>query len=291
MAAKFDVYDHVTNSIITQIKEGTPPWRQPWTGGRGGASMPTRFNGESYRGINVLLLWLASMQNGFNSSRWMTFKQARDLGGCVTKGQKSSTVVKYGTFERPDQNGEEQTIPYAKAYRVFNADQIEGLPEEFYIRPEPMRDVGTVTTPEIEAFINQTGAVVKTHEQPEAFYNIKDDEIYLPPVGTFHTLEGYFSTLAHETVHWTGANKRLDRFEKFTTRSARATEELIAEIGSCMIAVHLGIEPEIDQAAAYVEGWLEALKNDKRMIFKAASEAQKAVDYILNLTMEQQTAA
>ena len=84
MAAKFDVYHHVTNAIITQIEEGTPSWRQPWTVGRSGVSMPTRFNGESYRGINVLLLWLASMQNGFSSSRWMTFKQARDLGGCVT---------------------------------------------------------------------------------------------------------------------------------------------------------------------------------------------------------------
>ncbi|MGX0905324.1 antirestriction protein ArdC [Roseovarius sp. MBR-79] len=127
-AEKFDVYSHVTNQIIAQIEAGTPPWRKPWTGGVTSASLPERFNGEAYRGINILMLWATAMAKDYSSARWMTFNQAKQLGGHVRKGEKSATVVKYGTVEREDENGEERQIPYAKAYRVFNADQIEGCP-------------------------------------------------------------------------------------------------------------------------------------------------------------------
>ena len=99
--------------------------------------MPARFNGEAYRGINILMLWATAMSRGYSSARWMTFNQAKELGGHVRKGEKSATVVKYGTVEREDENGEERQIPYAKAYRVFNADQIDGLPAYFYPSDEP----------------------------------------------------------------------------------------------------------------------------------------------------------
>ena len=128
--AKFDVYSHVTEQIIAQIEAGTPPWRKPWTGGAAGAALPMRWNGEAYRGINILMLWAMAAAKGYSSERWMTFKQAQELGGHVRKGEKSSTVVKFGTVEREDENGEERQIPYARAYRVFNADQIEGLADE-----------------------------------------------------------------------------------------------------------------------------------------------------------------
>lgn len=127
-AEKFDVYSHVTNQIIAQIEAGTPPWRKPWTGGGASVSLPERFNGEAYRGINILMLWATAMAKDYSSARWMTFNQAKQLGGHVRKGEKSATVVKYGTVEREDENGEERQIPYAKAYRVFNADQIEACP-------------------------------------------------------------------------------------------------------------------------------------------------------------------
>jgi len=143
-AEKFDVYTHVTNQIIAQIEAGTPPWRKPWTGGGGSVSLPERFNDEAYRGINVLVLWATAMAKDYSSARWMTFNQAKQLGGHVRKGEKSATVVKYGTVEREDENGEERQISYAKAYRVFNADQIEGLPAEFYILPDPPRDLGVI---------------------------------------------------------------------------------------------------------------------------------------------------
>ena len=283
-AAKFDVYSHVTNQIIAQIEAGTPPRRKPWTGGGKGVSLPERFNGEAYRGINILMLWATAMAKDYSSARWMTFNQAKQLGGHVRKGEKSATVVKYGTVEREDENGEERQIPYAKAYRVFNADQIDGLPAEFYILPDPPRDLGTVADPELEAFFAATGAQIDVTEEPRAYYNIKTDRIHMPPIGTFYRAAGYFGTLAHETVHWTGAAKRLDRLGRFNDRKAYAFEELVAEIGNCMLCAQIGVEPEFDQSAAYVEGWLEAMKEDSRAIFRAASEAQKAVDYIMERT-------
>ena len=141
MAPKFDVYAHVTDTIIAEIESGTPPWRKPWTGSASGIALPTRHNGEEYRGINILMLWVMAAKHGYVSSRWMTYKQAQELGGQVRKGETSSTVVKYGTFTRENELGIEEELPYARAYRVFNSDQIEGLPEDYYIRPEAPREV------------------------------------------------------------------------------------------------------------------------------------------------------
>ena len=150
MAPKFDVYAHVTDTIIAEIEAGTPPWRKPWTGSASGIALPTRHNGEEYRGINILMLWVMAAKHGYVSSRWMTYKQAQELGGQVRKGETSSTVVKYGTFTRENELGIEEELPYARAYRVFNADQIESLPEDYYIRPEAPRDLGTAEDPELE---------------------------------------------------------------------------------------------------------------------------------------------
>ena len=183
---------------------------------------------------------------------------------------------------RPD--GYCSKIPYAKAYRVFNADQIEGLPAEFYILPDPPRDLGTKADPALEAFFAASGAQIDSTKEPRAYYNIKTDRIHMPPIATFHRAAGYYGTLAHELTHWTGATKRLDRLGRFNDRKAYAFEELVAEIGNCMLCAQIGVEPEFDQSAAYVEGWLEAMKEDDRAIFRAASEAQKAVDYIMDRT-------
>ena len=142
--AKFDVQSHVTKSIIKAIEAGTAPWRKPWTGSSFGGAFPLRSTGERYRGINILLLWCAAEENDYSSAHWFTYKQADTIGAQVRKGEKSSTVVKYGTFEKEDENGTEKKIPYTRAYRVFNADQIDGLPTVFYTEPEAARDLGTV---------------------------------------------------------------------------------------------------------------------------------------------------
>lgn len=290
---RFDIHQHVTDTIITQIEAGTPPWRQPWTGGTGGACLPVRHNGEAYRGINILMLWAVAAQCGHASERWMTFRQAQDLGGRVVKGAKAAKSVYYGTFEKEDgsetDSADKKRIPYAKFNNVFNADQIEGLSEAYYIRPDPARDLGIEADTGLEAFFSATGADIITSDEPRAYYRPATDSIHMPPIATFHDAAGYYGTLAHELTHWTGAEKRLDRLKRFTDRKGYAFEELVAEIGNCLLCVRLGLTPDFGQSAAYISGWLEALKSDKGMIFKAASEAQKAVDLVMATTVAIET--
>ncbi len=283
MMADFDVYQHVTDQIIASIEAGTPVWRKPWTGDAGGIPFPRRSTGELYRGINILMLWARAVEQGYRSAHWFTYRQAQEAGAQVRKGETSTTVVKYGTFEKEDaETGEEKTFGYAKAYRVFNGDQIDGLPEEFQGKPiEAPREFGTETDPALEAFFDATGIERRTSDRPEAFYDVAGDFIHMPPVGTFHDAAGFYSTLAHESCHGTGAAHRLDRFSRFNGRRDRAFEELVAEIGSAMVCAQIGVTPEFGQTAAYVESWLRALKDDRRFIFKAATEAQKAADWLM----------
>ncbi|RJL05481.1 DUF1738 domain-containing protein [Paracoccus aestuarii] len=282
MVAKFDLYQHVTDQIIASIEAGTPAWRKPWTGERGGAPFPLRSNGEPYSGINVLMLWLVADEKGYRSPYWFTYRQAQAAGGQVRKGEKSATVVKYGTFEREDEaTGEERRLPYLKAYSVFNAEQIEGLPAEYEATSaEAPRDLGTETDSALDAFFAATGLDIRTSDDPRAYYNIPEDFIHMPPIGTFHDAAGYYGTLAHEACHATGHASRLDRFARFTDRKAYAFEELVAEIGNCMTCAQLGLTPDFGQSGAYVQSWLRALQDDRRLIFKAASEAQKAAEWL-----------
>lgn len=282
MAKSFDLYQHVTDSIIASIESGTPAWRKPWTGEKGGAPFPLRSNGEPYSGINVLMLWLAADAKGYRAPFWFTYRQAKEAGGQVRKGERCATVVKYGTFDREDkETGEERRLPYLKSYSVFNAEQIEGLAPEYYGTPaEAARDLGTEPDPALDAFFAATGADIRTSDEPQAYYNPAADHIHMPPIATFHNAAGYYGTLAHEACHWTGHSTRLDRFSRFTDRKAYAFEELIAEIGNCMVCAQLGLTPDFAQSGAYLKSWLRALNDDKRLIFKAASEAQKAADLL-----------
>ncbi len=281
--ATFDLYRSITDQIISSIEAGTPAWHKPWTGEAGSAPFPRRANGEHYRGINVLMLWLAAEENGYRSAYWFTYRQSQEAGGQVRKGEKSSTVGKYGTVDRVDEaTGDDKRVPYLKAYRVFNADQIEGLPAEYEARPaDPARNLGTEADAELETFFSGIGADIRHSDEPRAYYLPAGDYIHMPPVATFHSAAGYYATLAHETTHWTGHKSRLDRFGRFNDRKAYAFEELIAEIGNCMVCASLGLTPDFDPSAAYLKSWLRALADDKRLIFKAASEAQKAADWIL----------
>lgn len=276
----FDIYQHVTDQIIEAMEAGTAPWRQPWSGGGQAGQFPLRSSGEPYRGINVLMLWLAAQSNGFTSAHWFTFRQAKDLGAHVRKGSKSSTVVKYGTIARENDAGDEVTIPYARAYRVFNADQIEGLPDHYYGVPEVQEDLGTQALPEVDAFFAAIGAKI-TYGGDRACYIPSEDRIQMPPVSAFISPEAHVATLCHEGIHWSGHRSRLDRFKPGSTKADYAREELVAEIGSCFLGAKIGIEPTIEEAASYLEDWLKALKEDKRAIFRAASAAQKAADFLI----------
>src|SRR5699024_6326556 len=157
-----------------------------------------------------------------------------------------------------DDEGEEYTVKYLRQYRVFNAEQIDGLPAEFYRQPEPARDLGTQADPELDGFFFGIGADIITTDEPKACYYPGRDQIHMPPIRTFHGAHDYYCTLAHELTHWTGHASRLDRL-KGGSKADYAFEELVAELGSCMVYAQLGLVPQIDQSAAYIEGWLRAL--------------------------------
>lgn len=274
---KFDPYEAITTKIITAIERGNLPWRKRWSGS--GSSMPMRSCGTPYRGINILSLWATAEECQFVSPFWMTYKQALNLGGQVRKGEKSTTIVKYGTYEREnDLSGEDEAIPYLKAYRVFNADQVDGLGDDF--AGDKQADMGTRPVAELDAFFTDVGANI-THGGARACFNIIEDRVHMPPVSAFITDRHYYATLSHEITHWSGHSSRLDRFKAFGDKDDYAFEELVAEIGACFLGAQIGVEPITDESAAYVDHWLKVMRKDNKIIFKAAAQAQRAADYIL----------
>lgn len=250
-----------------------------------------------YRGINVLMLWGAAMEKGYATPIWMTFKQAHELGAHVRKGEHGSLVVYANTITRTDTDEEtgeesEREIPFMKGYTVFNVEQIDGLPAHFTAPAETVLDP-VERIAHAEAFFANTGAVVR-HGGNRAFYTITGDYVQMPPFECFRDRESYYATLAHELTHWTRHSSRLGRDfgrKRFGDESY-AMEELVAELNAAFLSADLGLTPSPrEEHAAYIAGWLKALKNDKRAIFTAAAHAQRAADYLHGLQPDMQQAA
>lgn len=284
-AAKFNVYAHVTQTILAELEKGTVPWQRGWTGSSNDLGLPLRVTGEPYRGINVLMLWLESHLKGYVSPTWMTYRQAQELGGQVRKGETSTTVVKYGTFEAETSDvasGDKQAEQrgYARAYRVFNVSQIEGLPAQFYAQTPPARDLGTKIDPMIAQWFISLGIAIDTSDEPAAYYRPSTDRIHMPPMKTFKSAAAYIGTLAHEAAHATKAEHRLNRSHKGTSQERYAQEEVVAELAAAMVSTRLGIVTEYTQNAAYLGHWIEVMRADNRAIMRAASMAQAAADWM-----------
>ena len=286
-----DVYERITNQIVTDLERGVRPWLKPWNAEQaaGRISRPLRANGKPYQGINVLMLWSAAIEKGYAAPIWMTFKQALDLKAHVRKGEAGSLVVyadKIIRTETDTETGEdtERAIPFMKGYTVFNVEQIDGLPEHFYARPAA--PTGTVERiARAESFMAATGANV-IHGGNRACYVPSTDNIHMPCIDFFRDAESYYATLAHEASHWTRHPSRLDRDfgRKRFGDEGYAMEELVAELGAAFLSADLELTPEVrDDHAAYIASWIKVLKNDKRAIFSAASHAQRAADFLHGL--------
>lgn len=288
---KKDIYQTITDTIVRQLEAGVRPWHRPWNAvhSEGRILRPLRANGVPYQGINVLMLWAEAVEKGFARSIWMTFKQALGLGASVRKGEHGSLVVYADTFrktETVEATGEEveRDIPFLKGYTVFNVEQIDGLPERFSETPAPVLDP-VKRIAHAEAFFAATGAAIG-HGGNRAYYAQGPDRIQLPPFECFEDVESYYATLAHECVHWTKHESRLNR-DFGGTRwgdDAYAAEELVAELGAAFLCADLALTPDIrEDHAAYIGHWLKVLKNDKRAMFTAASHAQRAADFLNGL--------
>lgn len=275
-----DTHQFITDAIVAKLENGVLPWRKDWTSNDQSFSMPRRANGEFYKGINVLLLWIATMEKGFTADQWMTFKQAKAAGGHVRKGEKGTQIVFFKTLDVEDKNGESRVVPMARTYTVFNVQQIADLPCE--LTPDLFGDdidTGARSDEALEKFFSATGAKICI-DGTSPCYRPASDSIHMPSVEKFETATAYYGTLAHEFVHWTGHKSRLDRLD-MTNKKGYAFEELVAELGACFLTAIVGGETDLDNSAAYIGSWLRALQNDKRYIFQAAAQAQKAVDFIL----------
>ncbi|MER9349812.1 zincin-like metallopeptidase domain-containing protein [Mesorhizobium sp. M0227] len=292
-APRIDIYARITDHIVAELEKGVRPWMQPWhsTNAIGRVTRPLRHNGLPYSGMNVLLLWSETIARGYAIPIWMTFKQALELGGAVRKGETGSMVVFASRFTRTetDAAGEEfdREIPFLKAYSVFNIAQIDGLPDHYYgQKAEPVRDP-IARIEHADRFFANTGAVIR-HGGDRAYFSPATDHIQMPPFQTFRDAASYVATLSHEATHWTSAPHRVDRdlSRHAKDRSERAREELIAELGSCFLCADLGIAPELEPRpdhARYLDSWLKVLAEDKRAIFSAAAQAQRAVAFLHGL--------
>lgn len=286
---KQDVYQKITDRIVEKLEEGVRPWFKPWNAehAAGRITRPLKHDFTTYKGINILNLWMESEERGYSAPIWMTFKQAKDLGGSVKKGEKGSLSVYANTFKKTEideKTGEEieQDIPFMKGYTVFNVEQIEGLPEKYYELAKEPEITPEQRIEKIEQFFVNTGADIKEGGN-RAYYQITNDFIQMPPFIAFESAESYYASLAHETTHWTRHPSRLDRDlgRKKWGDEGYAVEELVAELGSAYLCADLGLVPDVrEENAAYIANWLEVLKNDKRAIFSAAAHAQRAAELL-----------
>jgi antirestriction protein ArdC len=287
-----NVYEVITSRIIKQLEEGVAPWHKPWkASGKNGVPRNLLTNRE-YRGINVWIL----LSSGYASPRWLTFRQAQELGGHVRRGEVGFPIVywKFGT--REVQDGDEiieRKSVLCRYYAAFNVEQCEGLG----IRPAELAENQPQAQP-IEACEQVVDAwtarpTIK-HGCDHASYSKVLDSVQMPDRATFDSMEEYYSTLFHELTHSTGHPTRLNRstlteFERFGDNNY-SREELVAEMGAAFLAGYCGIENQtLDNSAAYLANWLDALKNDPRMVLVAASQAQRAADLILGVTRSEVT--
>jgi antirestriction protein ArdC len=286
-APKADIYAKVTSLIVDALERGTLPWRKPWDAehAAGRIERPLRHSGEPYRGINVLMLWITAEMKGYTSPLWLTFNQAKEEGGNVRKGEKGTPVVYASKFDKEvetDAGKETQEFFCYRQYSAFNAEQCENLPERFTaLRTSRPKGEPVTVQAEAESFFRHTGADIR-HGGTKAYYSASGNYVQMPHVQTFTDGLGYCSTLAHELVHWTKHETRLDRDTKRKAwgDEGYAMEELVAEIGSAFLCADLGLPPTVDDNAAYVAAWLKVLQGDKRAIFTAAAMSEKAVGYL-----------
>jgi len=275
-----DLYEVVTQKIIDRLEAGVVPWQIPWRTKNG---MPRNMiSNRPYTGINFWMLLCLP----YNSPFYMTFEQARVLGGNIRKGEKATMVVFWKIIESEDKNGEIKKVPFLRYYNVFNLTQTEGI--------DPKK------IPDTEAFDHDFNSIVAADriiyewkdcpnirwDDTHAYYSPSTDTICMPNQRSFFRDEYCYSTLYHEAIHCTGHRSRLGRHEKIKDHQFGnqdySQEELTAEMGAAYLCGITGIEQQtIENNAAYIKSWIRTFNDDPKVLVLAAAQAQNAVDYIL----------
>jgi len=280
---KKNLFETITEKIISVIEAGEANGGIKWAGQGASASLPINLKtGNPYNGVNVLLLWATAQERGYTSNYWLTYNQAKEMGGQVRKGEKATTGVFWGTREITDEddNGDETTrkAAFAKAFSVFNLDQIDGLTVPDAAPAGHEWDAHQAA----EALIKASGARI-IEGGARAFYRPADDEIHMPDRERFENAENFYAVNLHELTHWTGHVDRCARDLKGRFGDdAYAMEELIAELGAAFLCAETSINGRIENHASYIKSWLKVLKSDPRAIITAASKASQAARFLID---------
>lgn len=295
---KRDLYEAVTSQILDALDKGTVPWRMPWNRGSSGGLPISISTGKPYRGCNAFLLAVAAHCRGFESNKWCTFNQAKDLGAAVRKGAKSEMVVFWKLWEVADATADngKRKVPVLRYFNVFNAAEIDNLPAKYQPQAVPIANHDPILAAE-STVAGMPSAPQLRHEGGRAYYMPALDLVTMPEMGRFHTGEAYYATLFHELAHATGHESRLNRLASKTEtgfmgdNGEYAREELVAEMASAFLCAEAGISPAvIENQAAYLDGWRRKLKADAKAVVVAAAQAQKAADFILARRFDEPTA-
>jgi antirestriction protein ArdC len=316
MSTKTDVYQIVTDRIIAKLKEGVVPWRKTWKQDPDGrvvwhpainlAAPRNLVSNRRYSGINAVLTGMA----GYSSPYWMTFKQAREMGGAVRKGEKGTPIVYWRKLsvkdkerpKKPDGSDRKRDVLLIRYFTVFNLEQTEGV--RVPNRPEPIKPSlpepepkepceGFEEIPACESILANSPMVLLRiqHGGDRAFYSPGLDYVQMPKPEQFVSPEAYYATLFHELAHATGNSERLNRDTLTKVASfgdhSYSQEELVAELGAAFLCSEAGIDAAVlDNSASYIQSWLRRLEDDPKFIVQAAARAQKAADYILKRERE-----
>ncbi|MBO5449796.1 MAG: DUF1738 domain-containing protein [Ruminococcus sp.] len=282
--SKPDIYETITAKITEQLSAGIIPWEKPWSGDP--AAARNYFSGKPYSFINQMIL--------NRSGCYATFKQWTESGAKIRKGAKADYIYFYKTQKKEtdelDENGEKIVIgyPVLRRFAVFHESDVEGVTA----KPAPIPPARSVSAEKIIAdYVKKSGIMFFSGISEKAYYSPIVDAVKIPDISQYKTAEAYYSTAFHELTHSTGHKTRLDRegvnaasYHPFGSE-VYSREELIAEMGAAFLCSASGMETAstLKNSAAYIQSWLRALKNDKHMIVYAASRAQKAAEYILNM--------
>jgi antirestriction protein ArdC len=287
---KRDLYNDVTARILAELERGAVPWVKPWSATPGANVPQNAVTNRPYSGCNVILLWL-SQGRGWSAPRFLTYKQASEIGGNVRKGEHGTKVYFVKQLVVKTKDEDDRMVPMLREYTVFNVDQCEGLPE--HVRNGKGQRVRNPDSRDqlADEFLAATGAEIR--EGGEAYYVPSQDFISLPRFEAFKGADLFYGTAFHELAHWTGPKHRLDRAEGMKGRfgdRAYAAEELIAELSAAFLCAEFAFDGGL-RHAGYIATWITLLRNDKRAFFTAASKASQAAEYLRGLALAEPLAA
>ena len=281
----------IVDSVMEAIRNGTASWMKSWKATKTVAHC-NYCTSHEYSGVNAIMTNLVASAKGYQDRRWLTFKQAKEQGLSVRKGEKGTPILFFSFVEKEvtkeDGSKEIDRFPAHKVYYLFNVEQVDGTVKpdnrlDGYQSDEDLAIPAWKQAEVAEQVLSSSQAKIIHKNQDKAFYSPTTDSIYLPLKGQFASASGYYNTALHELAHWTGHESRLNRFKSGTEEYAK--EELRAEIASWMLAESLGVDFEPQNSQAYVASWLKVLEDTPRELFKAASDAEKIKAYLINLSV------